>query len=40
LTGEYFAPGLSVWFGETESPSTDYRYDYFLLLLNESLFSN
>ena len=26
LTGENFAPGLSVWFGETESPSTDYRY--------------
>ncbi|CAF2576838.1 unnamed protein product [Rotaria sp. Silwood2] len=25
LTGENFAPGLSVWFGETESPCTDYR---------------
>ncbi|CAF3414428.1 unnamed protein product [Rotaria sp. Silwood1] len=25
LTGENFAPGLSVWFGETESPFTDYR---------------
>ncbi|CAF0962121.1 unnamed protein product [Adineta ricciae] len=25
LTGENFTPGLSVWFGETESPSTEYR---------------
>ncbi|UJR28091.1 hypothetical protein I4U23_009346 [Adineta vaga] len=25
LTGENFTPGLSVWFGETESPYTDYR---------------
>ncbi|CAF1245678.1 unnamed protein product [Rotaria sordida] len=25
LTGENFSPGLSVWFGETESPCTDYR---------------
>jgi hypothetical protein len=25
LSGENFTPGLSVWFGETESPCTDYR---------------
>jgi len=25
LHGENFAPGLSVWFGETESPCTEYR---------------
>ncbi|CAF1933228.1 unnamed protein product [Rotaria magnacalcarata] len=25
LTGENFAPGLSVWFGETESPCTNYQ---------------
>ncbi|CAF0723845.1 unnamed protein product [Adineta ricciae] len=25
LTGENFAPGLTVWFGDTESPCTEYR---------------
>jgi recombining binding protein (suppressor of hairless) len=45
LTGENFAPGLSVWFGETESPFTDYRYvvftfsstiDYFFLKIRST----
>ncbi len=29
LTGENFTSSLSVWFGETESPCTDYRYILF-----------
>jgi hypothetical protein len=29
INGENFTPGLSVWFGETESPFTEYRYLFF-----------
>jgi len=29
ITGENFSPGLSVWFGEIESPSTEYQYESF-----------